>query len=94
MDANIVESYLNHENTRHYGSFGEMPREEVIIYRDILDPNCIFSSLVLNNSINQEEWKPNIHIQMHKLEKILNNYIFVNHHQSFLLLGLIRCIST
>jgi hypothetical protein len=24
--------YLNHENTRHYGSIWEMPLEEVIIY--------------------------------------------------------------
>lgn len=55
-NKNII--YLNHENTRHYGSVREMPWEEVIIYCHILDCNSIFSWLVINNSVNQKEWEP------------------------------------
>jgi hypothetical protein len=63
-------AYLNHENTRHYGSLWEMPREEVVIYRDILDCNSILSCLVLDHSIYQKEWEPNMQIKIHrKLEK-------------------------
>ena len=55
--------YLNHENTRHYGSFRKMSWEEVIVYCHILDRNSIFSWFVINHSVNQKEWEPGMHIK-------------------------------
>src|SRR5271155_3313034 len=48
---------LDDEDTRHYRKAGEVPREELLVDRNVLDGHNSLPAIEIDHAVNEQEWK-------------------------------------